>query len=154
MKRLYKIEQTSAMAIDVLAKGMSGKIYNLSAGDPNLPVCDALKKAYEAEDLSHSHNYGSSQGDIMLRRKIWSNPDEVIFANGAKQLIYMSLRAVTQPGDDVVLIGPCWASFTKICELLGLKATLLTGDDGYYCPDRKEAHCGCLPCCGIACPVI
>lgn len=133
MKRLNKITQTSAMAIDVMAKSLSGKVYNLAAGDPNLPICGALKAAYAGTELIATHNYGSSQGDERLRRLLWENADEVIIANGAKQLMYMALRAVTQPGDHVILIGPCWTSYMKICEILGLEATLIL-------PDNYEAH--------------
>ena len=132
MKRLKKITQTSAMAIDVLAKSLPGKIYNLAAGDPDLPVCRALEDACRSNDPGDSHRYGSSQGDPQLRAKLRKNPAEVILANGAKQLIYMALAAVTRPGDTVVLIGPCWASYMKICELLGLRCTLAIGE--------KEEH--------------
>ena len=128
MKRINNVKQTSAMALDVLAKGMTGKVYNLAAGDPDVEVCDALRNAYISADLKSSHNYGSSQGNAGLRKKIWKNPEEVIIANGAKQLIYMALAAVTKPGDEVVLIGPCWASYMRICDILGLKYKLVIGE--------------------------
>ena len=134
------------MAIDVLAKSLPGKIYNLSAGDPNLPVCEALQRAYAAAELAATHNYGSSQGNAGLRAKLWKNPDEVIIANGAKQLIYMSLAAVTKPGDEVVLIGPCWTSYRKICDILGLRVKLLTGtEEAAYCPELAQLAAAATP---------
>ena len=127
MKRINAVRPTEAMLADVRAKSLPGRVYNLSAGDPNLPPCRALLDAYKSVSAESSHNYCSSTGLPSLRAKLWPNPSEVIIANGAKQLIYMSLAAVTKPGDEVVIIGPCWTSFMRICDLLGLRYTLLTG---------------------------
>lgn len=139
MKRLNRIRPTEAMLTDVLAKSMPGRVYNLSAGDPNLPVCKALQDAYFSADMESSHNYGASIGLKSLREKLWSRPEEVIIANGAKQLIYMSLAAITRPGDKVVIIGPCWTSYMRICELLGLEYALIVGNkDKLYVPSIEE----------------
>jgi len=129
MRRLNEYKQTEAMAIDVMAKGMSGKVVNLAAGDPDLDVCDGLKKAYLNTNLDRTHNYGSSQGSPVLRALIWDKENEVIIADGAKELMYESLAATTNPGDKVVLIGPCWTSYMKICEILGIDYILLTGEE-------------------------
>lgn len=117
------------MAIDVMAKGMTGKVYNLAAGDPNLDLCDALKETFVKTDLSATHNYGSSQGDAAFRKRLWHDPDEVIVADGAKQLMYESLAVTTKPGDKVLLVGPCWTSYMRICEILGVDYVLLTGSE-------------------------
>lgn len=136
MKRINAVRPTEAMLADVRAKSMPGKVFNLAAGDPNLPPCKALLDACRSLPPEDAHNYCSSAGIPSLRAKLWENPSEVIIANGAKQLIYMSLAAVTQPGDEVVIIGPCWTSYMRICDLLGLKYTLLTGSaDNMYVPD-------------------
>ncbi len=133
MRRINEYRQTEAMLIDVMAKGMPGKVYNLAAGDPDLSICDAVKKAYGSTDLDATHNYGPSQGLPELRQKLWRDPSCVMIADGAKQLIYEALSATTKPGDRVVLAGPCWTSYMKICEILGLRYSLLcgVGDEGY-----------------------
>lgn len=139
MKRINEYKQTDAMIIDVMAKGMTGKVYNLAAGDPNLDVCDSLKETFKTVDLDATHNYGSSQGDINLRKRLWNNPEEVIIANGAKQLIYESLATVTEPGDKVMLIGPCWSSYIQVCNILGIKYDLVVGkEENNYQPEIKD----------------
>ena len=136
MKRINSVTPTEAMLVDTLAKSLPGRVCNLAAGDPDLPVCAALTEAFRSADLEVTHRYASSVGLPSLREKLWHSPDEVIIANGAKQLIYMSLAAVTKPGDSIVIIGPCWASYMRICDLLGLNYTLLTGSaTGRYIPD-------------------
>lgn len=133
MKKINSYKTTEAMAMDVLAKGMTGKVYNLAAGDPNIDICDSLKETFIKTDLDKTHNYGPSQGDINLRKRLWKRPEEVIIANGAKQLMYESLASVTEAGDRVLLIGPCWTSYMRICEILKLDYVLLIGEesDGY-----------------------
>ena len=139
MKQLNRMRPTEAMLTDTLAKRMPGKVYNLSAGDPNLPVCEALRRAYLSADMELTHNYGASIGLKSLREKLWKRPEEVIIANGAKQLIYMSLAAITAPGDNVVIIGPCWTSYMRICELLGLNYTLVVGNaESLYVPSMED----------------
>lgn len=136
-----KFKTTEAMAIDTLAKASDKKIYNLAAGDPNLKLQDCIVKAYQNVDLNKTHQYCSSQGLLKLREKIYPEcPEEVIISNGSKQLIYMSLRAVTEPGDEVVLIGPCWPSYMEICNILGLKYHLIVGDNDqyYYAPSARQ----------------
>ena len=141
MKKINSVKPTEAMLVDVAAKSMPGRVYNLAAGDPDLPVCSALKKAYFSIDIDGTHRYCSSVGLTELRTKLWKNPDEVIIANGAKQLIYMSLAAVTKPGDRVVIIGPCWASYMRICSLLGLEYELLTGtEENRWIPDADKVR--------------
>ena len=146
MKRINSVTPTEAMLVDTLAKSLPGRVYNLAAGDPDLPVCPALKDAFRSADLDVTHRYASSVGLPSLRAKLWSRPDEVIIANGAKQLIYMSLAAVTKPGDHVVIIGPCWASYMRICDLLGLRYSLLTGTaDTRYTPDIESVKAAVTP---------
>ena len=142
MKKINEFKTTGSMAMDALAKSMTGKVYNLSAGDPNIDLCDALKETYLKADLSKTHNYGGAQGSIDLRKRLWKRPEEVIIANGAKQLVYESLAAVSEPGDKVLIIGPCWPSYMRICEILRLDYVLLVGDeaDGYVPSIEKVAQ--------------
>ena len=150
MRRLNKYKTTEAMAIDVMAKGMTGKVYNLAAGDPNIEICEALKKQFFKTDLDATHNYGPSQGDINLRKRLWHNPEEVIIANGAKQLMYESLAVTTKPGDKVLLVGPCWTSYVRICEILGTEYELLVGkEENNYIPDIEDVRKAAKGCVAI-----
>ncbi len=128
MRPIKTVKITEAMAVDTLAKSLPGRVYNLAAGDPDLPLCGALTEAFSGTDLSATHRYGASSGQIALREKLWRDPSEVMIGNGAKQLIYMALAVVTHPGDRVLIIGPCWVSYLRICEILGLSYELLIGE--------------------------
>ncbi|PON12849.1 GntR family transcriptional regulator [Candidatus Entotheonella serta] len=49
-------------------------------------------------------------------------PDEIVITNGAFEAVYLSLRAVTQPGDTVVIESPAYFDFFEAFELLHLNA--------------------------------
>ncbi len=49
-------------------------------------------------------------------------PDQIVITNGAFEAVYLSLRAVTQPGDTVVVESPTYYDFLEAFELLHLKA--------------------------------
>ena len=146
MKRLNSVRPTEAMMVDVLAKSMPGRVYNLSAGDPDLPVCAAIREAYAALSPNDTHRYGPSAGLPELRERLWPDPAETVVANGAKQLIYMTLAAVTRPGDEVTVIGPCWTSYLRICDILGLKTRFLVGGpETGYVPTPEAVRAAVTP---------
>lgn len=124
MRRIVKTTQgTSATLLNsmITEKAAKGEhIYNLAAGDPNLDPPMTLIGGLQAAAREKIHNYTESQGLYNLRAKI-DEPDRVIIANGAKQLLYMALMATCKPGDIVLIIGPCWSSYFEICKMLQLK---------------------------------
>lgn len=133
---------TSAMKIDSSAKNSSDKIYNLAAGDPNLPLQDSIVMSYNTLDIQSAHNYCSAQGELKLRKLLNDEaPENVLISNGAKQLIYMALKTITNPFDKVIIIGPCWSSYIKICELLNLNYKLIIGkEENNYIPDISQIY--------------
>jgi len=139
MKKINNFKQTAAMQMDVLAKSKASKVYNLAAGDPNLELQQCIVDSYKNLDIQKFHQYGSSQGSLDLRKKLYDNPNQVVITNGAKQALYMSIKAVSNPGDHIVIIGPCWSSYIEICKLLNLKYTLVIGKpEDHYIPKEKD----------------
>jgi DNA-binding transcriptional MocR family regulator len=49
-------------------------------------------------------------------------PSEIVITNGATEALYLSLRAVTQPGDTVAIESPTYYSLLEILNALHLKA--------------------------------
>ena len=80
-------------------------------------------------DLSHS--YHLPKGCEQLRHEVAKRlmnvgcsvtPEEVVITNGASEAIYLSLRAVTRPGDTVAIESPTYYGFLETLETLHLKA--------------------------------
>ena len=49
-------------------------------------------------------------------------PDQVLITNGTTEAMYLSLRAITQPGDTVAIESPAYYGLLEILALLGLQA--------------------------------
>lgn len=75
--------------------------------------------------------YETVPGNLGLRRRIaWRmtecgmsvDPDEVIITNGAVEALYIALRSLTRPGDNVIIQSPTYYCFLQLLETLGLRA--------------------------------
>lgn len=70
-------------------------------------------------------------GNEDLRRQIvWrlagsgieARPDDVMVTAGAMEALYIALRSVTRPGDNVAIAAPSYYCFLQLLENLGLRA--------------------------------
>jgi DNA-binding transcriptional MocR family regulator len=78
-----------------------------------------------------SHTYMAGPGDEGLRRQIARRmvdagcavgPGDVVVTSGAQEALFLSLRAVTEPGDMVAVESPCYFGLLEIIETLHLRA--------------------------------
>ncbi len=99
----------------------------LSLGEAffDIPMFDFRKL-----DVDKSYHYSDSQGIPGLRRKIASyykehygasiDPDkELIITAGSKIGIFMSMRAVAEAGDEILIHEPAWVSYQEQARLIG-----------------------------------
>jgi DNA-binding transcriptional MocR family regulator len=77
------------------------------------------------------HGYDVPAGSLTLRHEVARrlmdagctlNPNELIITNGATEAMYLSLQAVTQPGDTVAIESPSYYNLLEILNALHLKA--------------------------------
>jgi DNA-binding transcriptional MocR family regulator len=114
----------------------------LGAGVPNptfLPT-EALNRILAREvrlhpDTSQSYDEGLGYPDLraqISRRALDAgctlSPDRIVTTNGAQQAIYLSLLAVTRPGDTVITESPTYVGLLQVLEALGLKALEVATD--------------------------
>lgn len=123
---------TQAMQMDSKAKSSTNKIYNLAAGDPIGEPVSIVKDGFlKTISFGWWNHYGNAQGSLALRKLLYKNPDQVLISNGAKGLMYLALLATCDPGDSVLIIGPCWSSYLQICKILKLNII-------QYIPDYEK----------------
>lgn len=77
--------------------------------------------------LGLENRYGNKQlretiAKRSLPRKGWLHADELVITNGALEAIFCCLKAVTQPGDTVLVQEPCFFGVLQVIECLDLKA--------------------------------
>jgi DNA-binding transcriptional MocR family regulator len=90
-------------------------------------IVGSLTREHTAETLS----YDPVPGSLKLRREIsrrsldWGchlNSEEFIIVNGATEGVHLALRAVTKPGDAVLIESPTYYGLVHILNQIGLKA--------------------------------
>lgn len=96
----------------------------------------SLQKA--SRDLTGAHlQYESTMGNLLLREQIarlsfyWNgslSANDILVTNGTLEALSLSLRAVTSPGDAVVVESPCYYGILQCLEQLKLKVIELPCD--------------------------
>lgn len=107
------------------------EILNLTGGEPDFPtpkaVCDTVVTELAA---GHTH-YSDSRGDADLRARIARKLQEenhapyqaenILITPGAKYAVYLTIRALINPGDEAIWLTPGWVSYPSIVEASGGK---------------------------------
>lgn len=108
--------------------------------DSRLLPYNALKRAIQetSRDLTGSYlGLENRNGNKKLREEIakrswhWkgnTHADEVIITNGALESILCCLRAVTNPGDTVLVQDPCFFGIMQVIECLHLNIATIPSD--------------------------
>jgi len=122
---------TLAVGERVRALRAAGRsVFNLSGGapDPGPPVGSVLPAITNEENM-----LGDAWGEPTLRRSfadrlarkyniVRSANREMVVTIGAKQALYFALLALLEPGDEVIVIDPCWVTYAPSVELAGGRA--------------------------------
>ena len=136
MKELSRIAQaiepSATMAIDTLFKQMKADgidVIGFGAGEPDFATPDHIKTAGKAAIDNNDTRYTPSSGTVELRKAVCQRlkadfgleytPKQVCVSNGAKPCVYVALRAILNPGDEVVLPAPYWVSYSELIRMCG-----------------------------------
>lgn len=103
-----------------------------------------------AQDPIEVTNYEGVWGNRLLRQQIaWRlaeagmkvSPEEVMVTAGAMEALYIALRSVTRPGDNVAIAAPSYYCFLQLLENFGLRAVELPShpEDGVRPADVQAA---------------
>ena len=117
----------AARVAELRAQGLS--ICNLTVGEPDGTTPEAIvEAAIQALRDGHTH-YTASGGIPELRQQLADTYSqrlgmdftaaETMVSNGAKQVLWNTLAALVEPGDEVVLLSPCWTSYPALCAIAG-----------------------------------
>ena len=136
MKELSKIalaiNPSTTMAIDAMFKQMKADgldVIGFGAGEPDFPTPDHIKEAGIAAIRNNDTKYTPSVGTVELRKAVCQRlkedcgvdyePAQIAVSNGAKPCVYVALRALVNPGDEVILPAPYWVSYLELIQMVG-----------------------------------
>lgn len=112
-----------------LASGMEGVI-SLGVGEPDFVTSWAIREASILSLEQGYTAYTANAGLIELRREIskymnnrfgvnYSPEEEILVTVGASQALDLAVRATINPGDEVIIVEPCFVAYASIVELAG-----------------------------------
>lgn len=136
MKELSRIAQgvhaSTTMAIDSLFKQMKAEgqdVIGFAAGEPDFPTPDHIKEAAAQAIRDNFTRYTPASGTLELKQAICDRvkedfgvsytPDQAVVSSGAKHVVYLALRALVNPGDEIILPTPAWVSYYELIRMVG-----------------------------------
>lgn len=131
-KRIYSVD--NSFAFRLMHAIQDSKILKLGAAIPSsddlpLNALNRLMGQVLRQHSAKSHSYDLPPGCMDLRHEIARRmltagcsvtPDQVVTTNGAFEAVYLSLRAVTRPGDTVAIESPTYYGLLEALEALHL----------------------------------
>jgi aspartate aminotransferase len=134
-KRMERLGTETAFEVLVKAKALEAQgrdIIHLEIGEPDFDTpsniieagCDALRKGFT--------HYGPSAGMTELReviaqhvsetRRVNVMPDEVVVVPGGKPIIFFSILALAEDGDEIIYPNPGFPIYESMINYVGAKA--------------------------------
>lgn len=127
---LIRQSATVAMADRILALKASGKnIVGLQVGDPDFGTHPAIADtAFKAMQAGLTH-YGPSRGYPDLRTAVankllrdegitYDPASEILITHGGIHAYYLAMQSILNPGDDVLVPDPSWATHSNMVIML------------------------------------
>ncbi|MCX7814282.1 MAG: pyridoxal phosphate-dependent aminotransferase [Tepidimonas ignava] len=142
--RLPQVGTTIFTVMSALAQQVGA--VNLGQGFPDFDPDPALAQAVCAAMAAGHHQYPPMAGVPALREAIarkvatlygraYDPVNEITVTAGATQAILTALLALVQPGDEVIVLEPCYDSYVPGIELAGGTVVRVPLTDGSLRPD-------------------
>jgi aspartate/methionine/tyrosine aminotransferase len=134
-KRMARLGTETAFEVLVKAKALEAQgrdIIHLEIGEPDFDTpsniieagCDALRKGFT--------HYGPSAGMAELReviarhvsetRRVNVTPEEVVVVPGGKPIIFFSILALAEDGDEIIYPNPGFPIYESMINYVGARA--------------------------------
>ena len=124
-------------------------VFDFSIGNPSVPSPDAvnetLVRLLSEKDPVALHGYTSAQGDAGVRRAIADyirathgesvDPDLIYLTVGAAASLTVSLTALLNEGEEVILLAPFFPEYRVFVERTGAKVVSVLCDTKTFQPD-------------------
>lgn len=137
-----QVQASSTMAMDALAKQMKADgvdVIGFGAGEPDFNTPDHIKAAAVQAIADNMTRYTPASGTPALKQAVCARmkadcgldyqPSQVVVTSGAKHCVYIALRALVNPGDEVILPAPFWVSYLELIKMVGAESVVVTAEE-------------------------
>src|SRR5438477_1819252 len=132
-------------------------VISLTIGEPDFTTPEPITKA-AIDSLEHGQTHYTANGGIVeLRQLIAKNLNdrygvtydpirELIITVGASEAVDASLRAILDPGDEVIYHEPCFVAYAPCIELAGgVPVRIATGDEHDFEVSAEQIEAAITP---------
>src|SRR5678815_2550945 len=133
--RMARLGTETAFEVLVKARALEAKgrdIVHLEIGEPDFDTpANIIGAATDALHKGFTH-YGPSAGLPQMReviaeyvsetRRVKATPEEVVVVPGGKPIIFFSILALAEPGDEVIYPNPGFPIYESMINYVGAKA--------------------------------
>lgn len=141
-RKIGTVAESQTLAISARAAAMKREgidVISLTAGEPDFPTPDHIKRAGIAAIEGNFTKYTANKGipDLLeaISNKFRKENDlpwgtaEILVSSGAKHSIFNALQAICNPGDEVVITSPYWVSYPDMVKLVDAKPIVIKTTD-------------------------
>ncbi len=146
MKAVSKLAQgvhaSTTLAIDSMFKQMRAQgidVIGFGAGEPDFNTPEHIKEAGIQAIRDNKTRYTPASGLMELRQAACKRlkedcgldyePTQIVASSGAKHNIYIALRCLLDPGDEVILPAPYWVSYQEMVQMTGGVCVVVTATE-------------------------
>ncbi len=130
--RTSEFDSSGIRKVFDLAAKMKSPI-NLSIGQPDFPVPDAVKNAAIEAIRSDKNGYSVTQGIPPLREALQARVDaeyghgdrRVLITSGTSGALVMTMLALVNPGDEVIFMDPYFVMYPALVKMVGGKCVMI-----------------------------
>ncbi len=128
-------------------------VINLAGGEPDFDtprhIIDAAHAAMLAGDTHYPPSFGTPDllnaivAKLARENAVQVTPEQILVTPGGKWALYATLAAITNPGDEVLVLDPAWVSYGPMVQLqraVPVHVPLPSEDDFRITPEQLEAH--------------
>lgn len=149
------VKESSTLAMDTLYKKMKADgmdVLGFAAGEPDFPTPDNIKMAGISGIVNNATKYTPATGTLQLKEAICHRlqedcgvsyePSQIIVSSGAKHCLYLILRTLVNPGDEVIIPTPAWVSYNEMTKIAGGTPVFIPcpeADNFKLTPEKLEA---------------
>jgi aspartate aminotransferase len=122
---------------------------SLGLGEPDLPTPEVIRREAVRIIQEEQNGYTLQAGILPLRERIAGDyphmnlaPDQVMVTAGSQESLYLILRTLVEPGDEVLMPNPGFIAYPTITQMVGGRAVTYQlpakNDFGFDLEDFKK----------------
>lgn len=145
-QRTSEFDSSGIRKVFDLAAKMKNPI-NLSIGQPDFPVPDAVKDAAIEAIRTDKNGYSVTQGIPHLRDELQNRVEaeyghadrRVLVTSGTSGALVLTMLALVNPGDEVIFMDPYFVMYPALVKVVGGKCVMIDAEEDFSIDVAKIA---------------